>query len=174
VVAAAAVAASGCGFPFGPCFSERIEVTLAGESNGAALQASDGVSPGNISDFSTLRDFLIDGQSLPGRTVAWTVSLSDGYLAVMMPGSVSANQTITLTAFRGGGWGAPAGTGSVARVSWVDAGFEAATVTGILVVRAVAPLRVELTLTARDAANATRQLAATATFAYHRDRSVCD
>jgi hypothetical protein len=172
---------SACGDPYGPCFSERIEVTLSGTlSDGTAsspVTAGDQVAPGNIADFAALKRVLIDGHPRAGQ-VAWTVGnfgSQVGMVAVFMPGQVQRGQALPLAAIRGGGWGTlPGGSTQSASVDFRMGSFTAETVTGTLTVLETAPMRVRLAFTARDASGSARAVGVTAAFSFRREQTACD
>jgi len=172
------LALTGCGAPFGPCSSELVIASVDGTvdlgGGPSASGASGQVAPGNVSDFATLRRFFIDGESVAGTTVVFTATgLGAGFVAVAVPGSIGAGQSVPLAAFQGGGWGTLA-SGSGGLIAWRDGDFEATSVTGTLTVAARAPLRLGLLFSARNAAGDTRSVVATATFRYERRPAVCD
>ena len=166
---------SGCGAPFGPCYSEAVEVALNGTLDGAAIAVTGQVAPGNTPTFAGLRQVLIDGSAIAGQQVVWTVDGlgGDGYLTVQLPANLTSGRTFQLDqVFVGGGWGLGPGGGTPA----VSARFgpnQASAVSGTIVVLRAAPLQLRLDLTLRDAQNPNRRFAATATFSYRREETPC-
>jgi hypothetical protein len=180
-VLAAALAAgwaiTACGYPFGPCHTERIEaIQTATLDRGAGPVTWDGagiVAPGNTSDFDALREFLIDGRMLGGRRVVWTVNTSTGYVAVFLPGSVEAGDQVAVSGVNGGGWGVMAGSAG-ASISVRDGDFQGTAATGSISVLEVAPLRVRIEVVVSDGDGSSRILSALTGFTYARQRVACD
>lgn len=169
---------AGCGAPFGPCYSELVIVSVDGAVDRGAGPVASGaagqVAPGNVSDFTTLRGFFIDGEAVAGSAVVFTATgLGAGYVAVGVPGSIGAGQSVPLSAFQGGGWGTLA-SGSLGLLAWRDGDFEATSVTGTLTVLEREPLRLRLDFTARGPSGQTRSADVTASFRYERTRVSCD
>lgn len=166
-----------CGYPFGPCISEHIEVAqTATMDRGAGPESFDGagqVAPGNTADFDALRAFLIDGGSIAGRQVVWTVNTGTGYLAVFLPGSVRSGDVVAVSAIVGGGWGLATASAGAA-VSLRDGDFQAATASGTITVESTRPLRIRFDIIASDAAGEGRSLSGVMQFAYSRTRTRCD
>jgi len=170
-------ALAGCESPFGPCFQESVEVSLAGSLDGASLASSGRAGPGNIATFAELKAFAIDGQTLPGQRVAWTVDglNGEGYLAVVLPGIVAAGQSWAITsAFVGGGWGVLPGDGSGAAVSARFGSSQATAATGTVSVLALQPLRVGLELDFVVGAGVTHAIRGNADFRFSREEVACD
>ena len=166
---------AGCGTPFGPCYSEAVDVGLAGTLDGAALAAAGQVAPGSNATYQALRAVLIDGSGMAGQQMVWTVEGvgGDGYLAVQLPANLAAGQTFPVSqVFVGGGWGLGSGAG-VPAVSARFGAHQATTVTGTIAVLGVAPLRLRVDLTLGHAPSVTRRLTATATFSFRRESTPC-
>jgi hypothetical protein len=175
----ASVLATDCGYPFGPCYSEHIEVhqsamldrgTMPVEWDGAGV-----VAPGNIPDFELLRDFLIDCRTIAGREAVWTVHTATGYVAIFLPASVEAGREVSVVAITGGGWGVGETTASGrALISLLDGEFQAAVASGTIEIVATGPLRVRFEVEARDADRNTRILSGEMSFSHSRVRTQCD
>jgi hypothetical protein len=179
-LAAALVLATGltaCGYPFGPCHTEHIHVDqTATLDRGAGPVEYDGtgiVSPGNIPDFETLRQFLIDGRD-PGanQQAVFTVITQTGYLAVFLPAMVEAGDVLAVAAITGGGWGMAEGSG--VWISLLDGDFQADVATGTITILSTGPLRIRIDVATTDASRASRAVAGELVFSYTRERIDCD
>lgn len=164
----------GCGTPLGPCFSELIEVSFAGTIDGAAGSAAGQVAPGNISGFPELRQLVIDGRPRPGERVIWTIDgVAGGFLAIDLPATVAAGQTLPVASVvQGGGWGlVPGGSGGAVVGARVDGVF-ATTGSGTVTVLGTAPFRVRADLTLSTPARTVR-IQGDMTFSYRREPGPC-
>jgi len=183
VVVAPGLLAS-CGSPFGPCFLDQVRVSLPAsiERDGGTETATltGQVAPSNLSvpEFETVRAVLTRDTSSETAGVVWTVPAFDanpGWVAVAIQAPVAAGDVLPVDqTFDGAGWGVFA-LGSGARIAAsVRAGdYVATAVTGTVEVLAVAPLRLRLDLTARDAGGATIRVRGDASFSFERTPTAC-
>jgi hypothetical protein len=168
--------AAGCGAPFGPCYSELVQVAFAGSVDGTATTGSGEVALGNIGgDFYQLRDFVIEGTPLPGHRIVWLMTGFSqlDFLSVWLPASVTRGQVLQVSeVLQGGGWGVLPGTGLAisARIG-AGSGFATAA-SGTVTVERLAPLRLATDLTVSNA-EVTRRIVGQIDFALQRDRVAC-
>ncbi len=166
----------GCGTPLGPCYQEAVVVALSGTLDGAPLASSGRVGPANIASYPDVKAYTIDGESLPGRRITWTIDALNGagYLAVELPGTILSGQVwASPNVFVGGGWGVAPGSGSGVAVSARFDANQAVVASGTISVVAIKPLRVRLDLTLTDAQNVARRIQGVAEFSYRREASSC-
>jgi hypothetical protein len=159
-----------------------VQVDLEGTLDSASLVTAGQVGPGNISSYEQVKAFTIDGQSLPGQRVTWTLDGLNGagYLAVELPGTITTGERWTISgAFVGGGGGVSssggggAGGAGGAAVSARFGTSQAVTGTGSITVLATKPLQLRLDLTLTDDQTVTHRITGDAAFSFRRERVVC-
>jgi len=176
---------SACGSAFESCRSDRIEVALPAtvdrDGRTQSVLLSGAVSPGNLSsgeEFENVRAVLTGDPA--GRTggVIWTVpafETNPGWVAVALRAPLAPGDVLPVsTTVDGAGWGTfdlPQGTDVV--VSLRAGSYVAVTASGTVRVLAVAPLRLRLDLTGRDAAGDPVRVRGDALFAFVSEPSPC-
>ena len=138
------------------------------------------VTPSNIdpTQFEMLRDVIATGNRTSLTTVVWTVPAFDingGYIAFTHTLPLSAGESDDVDfAFDGGGWGASSATRAIPAAIAVRAdNFNATAATGSIAAISTTPLRLDIDVTVRNAANQTMSLTGEAQFEYETVHSGC-
>jgi hypothetical protein len=183
LLVALTLAATGCGFPLGPCEQERIEVRGTTAVQRAGQSSTDDVfgafAPGNNPEhYPAVKRFLIDAPPRAGEAVVWSVPafrVNGGYIAVLLSGPLRAGDQVPVVgAFEGGGWGtSTASREASATVSVRADDFVASSASGTIEVLGVAPLRLRLDVTAGSAAGAAMRIRGEVRFSLLRENVPC-
>ena len=166
------------------CTSEFVRVswpaTITRGTSTTNVTLFGSVTPSNIdpSQFELLRDVIATGNRTSLTTVVWTVpafEINGGYVAFThtLPLSAGASDAVNF-AFDGGGWGASAATRAIPPAIAVRAdNFNANAATGTITAISTTPLRLDIDVTVRNAANQTMRLTGEAQFEYETVHSGC-
>ena len=154
VFACGAMGLDACSYPFGPCETERIEVTLDGSIRRAGVTSDvrwiDSVADGNVGRpaYEDLRAILIEGASPGAVAVVWTIAAFDsnpGAVAFAVNGTLSTGTVLPVQrVFDGGGWGRLSLGAEPVLINVRAGDFIASSVTGTLQVLDSAPLRLHV------------------------------
>ncbi|HEX6574864.1 MAG TPA: hypothetical protein VF042_07810 [Gemmatimonadaceae bacterium] len=184
----AAIALSGCStvdFLTDDCDTQFIRVTwpasISQGGNTSNVTLFQSITPVNIDpeEFRLLRDVLINGNASRTATVVWTVPAFDvngGYIALTHTAPLAVDELEPVNfAFDGGGWGASTASRALLPAIAVrgDNNFIAKSASGTITTVSTAPLRLDIDVTVRNAANQTMQISGEAKFEYERVPSSC-
>ena len=138
------------------------------------------VTPGNIdpTQFELFRDVVATGTRSNLTTIVWTVpafEINGGYIAFTHTVPLSAGESDGVNfAWDGGGWGAAPATRAIPAAIAVRAdNFNASTASGTITAISTRPLRLNIDVTVRNAANQTMRLTGEAQFEHESVRSSC-
>ena len=166
----------------GSCEQEQLVATWhATITRGAAVSSpllTATLTPDNInqSEFNALRSALVDGSG--AYNVSWTVpafGVNGGHISFRHAAPLGSGQTLQVVAtFSGGGWGTqPAGAALPPAISVNAGNFIATAASGSITVLGAAPLRLNVDVTARNAAGETIRLTGEPGFAYQKVTKSC-
>jgi hypothetical protein len=182
-LAAVGLVSTSCGFPLGSCEQERIEVRGTTTVERAGQTSTDEVfavfAPGNNpQQYPAVKRFLIDAAPQAGDAVVWTVPafrINGGHIAVELSGPLRVGDRVPVVgSFEGGGWGASTTSSDAAATVGVRAdNFIASSASGTIEVLAVAPLRLRLEVSARNAAGTTMGIGGELRFSLVREKGAC-
>ena len=128
--------------------------------------------------YDALRQTLTAGGGTGTYNVTWTIPAFDvngGSIALTHAAPLASGETRQVTgAFSGGGWRAQPATAAVPPAVAVRAGnFVATSATGSITVLAASPLRLQVDITASNAAGETIRLTGDVGFSYHKVQALC-
>jgi len=166
------------------CTSEFVRVswpaTITRGTSTTSVTLFGSVTPSNIdpSQFELLRDVIATGNRTSLTTVVWTVPAFDingGYVAFTHTLPLPAGQSDAVNfAFDGGGWGASAATRAIpAAIALRADNFNANAATGTITAISTTPLRLDIDVTVRNAANQSMRLTGQAQFQHEIVHSGC-